>query len=176
MKQNNSPPPPDEDHEIIDPQKRKIVYSYLELIRMSTEHEFTSEGPKHFNEILTKPDCIYIDRRTNLHLYQKIIGSRLYTVTALEMMRKGRKCFCINSWFVKKDTTLDIIHDFVAAGEDTELKEKLEAKIEKNKSWMKIVYMDNSVYEKKKFTKAGITLISDDESEILSVKKNMTES
>src|SRR5690349_21103672 len=113
MKQDNPPSSPEEDHEIIDPQKRKIVYSHLELIKMSMAHEFTPEGPKHFNEILIKPDFIYVDRRTNLHLYSKIIGNREFTVTAFETMRKGRKCFCINSWFVRKDIMLDVIDDFV---------------------------------------------------------------
>ncbi|MEP7171476.1 MAG: hypothetical protein ABI855_19050, partial [Bacteroidota bacterium] len=101
----------------------------------------------------------------------KVIGGKEYIVSTFEIMRNGTKRFCINSWFVKKDTNLETIMQLAKAEDDDKLKEELDKKINENKSWMKIVYSDPSFLGGKKYKKAGI-IVSERESFMPVKRKN----
>ena len=154
---------PDEDRVVIDPQNRRIVYSFMHIVEMTLQHQFSDQVPRHFDIILSKPNTIFIDTRSKVHCYWKNMGGKKYTVTTIEVTHKGRKCFFINSWYVEKDTTLETIEKFIESEEDKELKEQLEKKIADSKTWMKIVYEENSYLETKKYKDRGITLHNDEE-------------
>lgn len=146
-------------HEIIDPQKRRIVYSHSEILDRALQFGFPDTVPQHFVLILTKPDTIYVDTRNNVHCYQKHKGGKMYTISTLEVEELGEKYFAINSWFEEKDKTTATIEKLVKAQSDKKLNKKVREKIKESKSWMKILYEDSSFFKAKKYQKKGINVV-----------------
>ena len=149
----------EETHEIIDPQKRRIVYSHSEILHRVMQFGFPDTVPHHFTAIFTKPDVIYVDTRNNVHCYQKKMSGKMYTVSTLEVEELGDKYFSINSWFEEKDQTIKTIEYLAEAQTNEELNKKVRKKINESKSWMKILYEDTSYLNAKKYQKKGIRVV-----------------
>lgn len=159
----------EEVHEIIDPQKRLILYSHTEIIERTLQLGFPDTVPQHFVSIFTKPDTIYMDVRNNVHCYQKHMKGRMYTVSIMEVEEMGEKYFTINSWFDDRDTTISTIKKLVKAEENAKLKKKMEEKINDSKSWMKILYQNASFMQTNKYKKRGYKVVDKNGNSIVEV-------
>lgn len=145
--------------EVVDPQKRRIIYVHSEIVQQILKLGFPDTVPQHFTTILTKPDSIWMDTRNGVHCYEKHMGGRKYIVSTLEVEELGGRFFIINSWFDERDKTLVTLQQFVKAVDDKKLKEKMSQKISDSKSWMKILYEDTSYLKTSKYQKRGINVI-----------------